>query len=167
MSDATNQANPYLRSKVLTASPEELRLMLYDGAIKFCRQAGDAIGKGDWETMHNALIRGQKIVLEFNTSLKHELAPELCDKMAALYNYIYRRLVDANLERDVAAVNESIGLLEYERESWLMVMKKIKDGAPDAAAPTPAEAPNPVGRIGYDQQAPAPESPPRSLSVQG
>ncbi len=165
MSDASpNPANPYLRSKVLTASPEELRLMLYDGAIKFCRQAVDAIGKGDWESMHNALIRAQKIVLEFNTSLDHEQAPELCDKMAALYNYIYRRLVDANLERDAAAANESIGLLEYERESWLMLIKKLKGEHADGE-PAPAEAPNPVGRIGYDEQ--PPDAAPRGLSVQG
>ena len=66
MNDAQSNTpvNPYLKTKVMTASPEELRLMLYEGAIKFCRQATDAIGKGDWEAMYNALIRAQKIVLE-------------------------------------------------------------------------------------------------------
>lgn len=132
-------ANPYLRTRVLTASKEELRLLLFEGALKFCRQAVDAIGRAEWETMYNALTRAQRIMLELSNSLDPSADPELCERLTALYTYIYRRLVDANMERDPAAVHEAIRLIDYERETWVMVMKKIKqqDGA-DAAAPDPA-----------------------------
>lgn len=177
MNDAPAKApvNPYLKTKVLTASPEELRLMLYDGAIKFSRQAIDAIGRGDWEGMYNALIRTQKIVLELSSSLKHELEPDLCSKMSALYMFIYRRLVDANLERDASPVHECVRLLEHERETWQMVIKRLQDERNGEATPTPAPA-EPVagsatiGRIGPDGASYNPSSdsrPESNISLQG
>jgi flagellar protein FliS len=145
--------NPYLRTKVMTASPEQLRLMLYDGAIKFCRQAHDAVGRHDLEGMYNALIRAQKIVMELNTSLDHDVDPDLCTRLGALYMYMYRRLVDANLERDNTPITEVIDLLEYERETWLMVMKKVQEeqDVPNVPAAAAQRDPDePIGRIGPD-----------------
>ncbi len=159
---ANTTVNPYLRTKVLTASPQELRLMLYDGAIKFSRQALDAIGRADWEAMYHALVRAQKIMLELNTSLNHDVDPELCGKLASLYNYIYRRLVDANLERDDSPIHEAIDLLEYERETWQMVMRKHEQEYGGAnPTPTPPPTLNPVGRIAPGEQ------PTSSLSLEG
>lgn len=117
--------NPYLRTKIMTASPEELRLMLYDGSLKFCRQAVAAIGAKRFEESYTCLMRAQKIVLELSTSLNHNVDPTLCERLAALYTYIYRRLVDANVSRDPAVVEEAIGLIEYERETWQLLMQKM------------------------------------------
>ncbi len=141
--------------------------MLYDGAIKFCRQSVDAIGRSDWEAMYQSLVRAQKIVLELNTSLKHDVDPELCGKLAALYNYIYRRLVDANLERDDSPIHEVVGLLEYERETWQMVMRKVDQEGEAGDAPLPPESPhaNPLGRIDPGRVGPNATYP--GLSVQG
>jgi len=136
----SNGPNPYLKTKIMTASPEELRLMLYDGALRFCRQARAAIERGEIENTHNNLVRAQKIVMELSNSLNHDMAPELCERLSALYNFIYRRLVDANVNRDVAAVDESIQLIEYERETWQMLMHKVKQDG-DAAATSVAAAP--------------------------
>ena len=61
--------NPYLRTKIMTASPAELRLLLYDGAIKFCHQAKSAHADQKHEDSYNYLMRAQKIVLELSTSL--------------------------------------------------------------------------------------------------
>jgi flagellar protein FliS len=132
--------NPYLRTKILTASPDELRLMLYDGCLKFCRLGGEQLKKDrpDFEAVYENFMRAQKIVLELSTSLNHGVAPDLCDKLASLYTYIYRLLVDANLERDAAKVDEAIKLLEYERETWLLYMQK------NAGAPEPATDPHPI-----------------------
>jgi len=94
--------------------------------------------------MYTALVRAQKIVLELNTSLNHEADEQLCGKLASLYNYVYRRLVDANLERDDSPIHEAIRLIEYERETWVMVMRKLEQ-EPGGASQEPA--PNPVGRI--------------------
>lgn len=129
-----NPANPYLKTKIMTATPQELRLMLYDGAIKFCHQAKKALAEQDFEGSYNALMRAQKIVLELSTSLNHQVAPELCDKLSALYTYIYRLLVDANLNREVKPIDEAVELLEYERQTWQMLMRKLAEengrGAP-------------------------------------
>lgn len=117
-------ANPYLKTQIMTASPEELRLMLYEGAIRFGVQAREALAAGQIETAYNCLMRTQKIVLELSTSLNHQLEPELCAKLSALYTYIYRRLVEANLQHDIKPVEEAIQLLEYEKETWRMLMKQ-------------------------------------------
>lgn len=126
--------NPYLRTKIMTASPEELRLMLYDGAIRFCEQGREALQKRDFEASYTNLMRAQKIVLELSTSLNHSIEPDLCAKLSALYTYLYRLLVDANLERVVKPVDEAIKLLNYERETWILLMQKLKQN-PDAPAP--------------------------------
>jgi flagellar protein FliS len=118
-------ANPYLRTKIMTASSEELRLMLYEGAIKFTRQAMGCIDAKDFEGSYNALMRAQKIVLELSTSLNFDIAPELCDKLSALYTYIYRLLVDANMQRDHKPASEALELLEYEKETWVMLMQSV------------------------------------------
>lgn len=124
---ATASANPYLRTKILTASPEELRLMLYDGAVKFCRQAREALDRKDLETSYTGLMRAQKIVLELSTSLNHTADPDLCSKLSSLYTYIYRLLVDANMDRDLKKIDEAIGLLQYERETWHLLMQKVSN----------------------------------------
>ncbi len=126
-----NAPNPYLRTKILTASPQELRLMLYDGALRFCQQALPALEKKDFETSFNALMRAQKIVLELSTSLKHTIAPELCEKLGALYNFIYRKLVDATTLRDPKPLAEAIDLLTYERDTWRLLMKQMGNGVGD------------------------------------
>lgn len=138
-----NPANPYLRTKVMTASPQELRLMLYDGAIKFCRQSAEALGRREYEASYNALMRAQKIVLELSSSLNHSVAPELCDKLSALYTYIYRRLVDANLQRTIEPVEEAIELLTYDKETWELLMTNLaqeRQARPQVTVPSPVMA---------------------------
>src|SRR3990170_2352042 len=105
--------NPYLKTKIMTASPEELRLMLYDGAIRFCHQGRTALAAGDLESSYHSLMRAQKIVLELSTSLNPKIDRELCDKLAALYPYIYRLLVDANMHRRTEPIDEAVKLLQY------------------------------------------------------
>ena len=119
-------SDPYLRTRVMTASPEELRLLLFDAAIKFTRQGHEALTQKDYEGTYVSMVKAQKITLELSNSLNREIDPDLCDKLSALYTYIYRRMVDANLERDPAALEECIELLEYERETWRMLMTKLQ-----------------------------------------
>ena len=120
-------AQSYLRTKILTASPDELRLMLYDGAIKFCQQAKEALANSDFEASYHALMRAQKIVLELSASLDHEVAPDLCARLSSLYTFIYCRLVDANVKRDVNLIDESLKLLEYEKQTWQMLLEQMAD----------------------------------------
>ncbi len=148
------KSNPYLKTKVMTASSEELRLMLFDGAIKFCRVAEDAIGRKQYEDSYNAMMRAQKIVLELSMSLNYAVDPDLCSKMASLYIYIYKLLVDANLSREVKPLGEAIGLLEYERETWQLLINKVnKEGAGmGGAKPVNLPGTNPIAKLGPDGQ---------------
>lgn len=158
-------ANPYLKTRIMTASPEELRLLLIEGAIKFARQAADAIGSENWEKMYESLVRAQKIVMELINGLNPKVDPDLCDKMAGLYTYLHGRLVDANMRRDLEPVNEVITRLEFERETWVMAMSKLQQerGADAPADPSP---PNPIASIGPDPTPQADESG-GTMSVEG
>jgi flagellar protein FliS len=123
---APNPADAYLRSKVLSARPEELRLMLIEGAIKFARQGGEGIATKNWELAYNGLSRAKNILLELISSLRPEISPDVCQKLSALYMFMYRRLLDANLEKNPKIVDEVVDLLEYDRETWLMVIEKYR-----------------------------------------
>ena len=125
-------AQHYLRTKVLTATPEQLQLMLYDGAIKFGEQARLALENKNYEQSYTMISRVQKIITEMNSSLKHEIYPELCGKLAALYNYVYRKLVEANIEHNLAALDESLKLMRFQRETWVLLLDQL--GKTKAAA---------------------------------
>lgn len=130
--------NPYLRTKILTASPEELRLMLYDGCLRFARQGKLALEEKNYEQMLHFLQRAQKILLELSTSLNPQIAPDLCSKLSALYNYCYRLLIEANTTRDVAKIDEVVDLIGYERETWQMLMEKQASAGESVVAELPA-----------------------------
>jgi flagellar secretion chaperone FliS len=121
-----NPSNEYLRNAVLTASPEQLQLMLYDGAIRFSRQGIDGTQRKNWEDAFNGFSRAQRIVLELINGLNYEVDRELCTRMAGLYNYIYRKLVEASVHRDIERGNEAVKLLEYQRETWLLLLEKLR-----------------------------------------
>jgi len=97
-------ANQYLRTKVLTATPEQLQMMLFDGALVFCEQARLALMAKNFEQSHDLISRVQKILLELSCSLKHDVLPDLCGKLAALYNYAYRKLIEANVRHDLSSL---------------------------------------------------------------
>ncbi len=148
-------ANSYMRTRILTASPQELRLMLYDGAIKFTQQARQAVLDKRIEDSYNSLMRAQKIVLELSTSLRPDVDPQLCDKLNALYTYIYRLLIEANLHKQVKPIDEALKLLEYEKDTWKMLMDKAVDEA------RPAQDPGGLSVAGAQQTAIS------SLSING
>jgi flagellar protein FliS len=123
----------YLRTKVLTASPEELHLMLLDGAIKFAQQAREAVARKDFEEAYNASVRVQNIVLELTSALNHSIAPEICGKLSSLYNFIYRRLVEGSIKHDPACFDDALKILEYQRETWVMLMDKLASERKEAS----------------------------------
>jgi len=122
----------YLRTKVLTATPEQLQLMLYDGAIMFLEQARAALEKQNFEQSYSGISRAQKIIVELTSSMKHELAPDVCGKLAALYNFVYRKLVEANIQHDIKSLDQALSILRYQRETWMLLLDKL--GKTKAAA---------------------------------
>lgn len=117
--------NPYLRDAVLTATPEQLQLMLYDGAIRFSTQARDAIDRKDFETSYEKLTRAQHIILEMRAGLNFDVNPELCARVASIYGFLYGRLVDACVKRDVGAIDDALRVLRIERETWQLLVDKV------------------------------------------
>lgn len=118
-------AQNYLRTKVMTATPEQLQLMLYDGAIRFADQGKAALQAGSYEDSYTLITKVQRIINELNCSLKHDVAPDLCGKLASLYTYIYKRLIEANVDHNMEALDESIRLLRYQRETWVLLMQEL------------------------------------------
>ena len=131
-----NPANVYLANKVLTAAPEELRLMLIEGAIKFCRQGRDALVRKDFEGCHTGYTRCREIILELMNTMRTEVDREMCDRLSGIYTFMYTQLVESSLSKDAAKADAVISLLEYDRETWLMLMKKLADERAAGAAQT-------------------------------
>lgn len=143
-----NASNEYLRNSILTASPEQLHLMLYDGAIRFTRRGIEGLQDEEWDKAFTGFSRAQKILLEMLNSMNYDVDRELCTRMAGLYNYIYRHLVQACAERSVPAAEEALKFLEYQRETWVMLMDKLRQergatvaGSPPASPPDDEAAP--------------------------
>ncbi len=136
--------NEYLKAKIMTATPQQLQTMLYDGAIRFCEQARQAMLDKDIPTTHERIVRAQRIVVELSTTMNAEVNPELCGRLASLYTYVYRLLVDANVQRDPSKIDEALSLLQHIRETWLMALSKLRENAatgdPPAAIETPSGA---------------------------
>ena len=126
------QAAQYLRMRVMTATPEQLQMMLYDGAIRFAEQARTALQEKNYEKTYNMISRVQKILTEMSSTLKHDVYPELCGKLAALYTYAYKKLIEANVDHKVESLEEAIDLLRYQRETWAMLLDQL--GKSKAAA---------------------------------
>ena len=118
----------YLETRVLSATPAELTLMLYDGAIRFMSQYIVFVGAKDIQAAHNAIMRAQDIVSELLVTLdmKHEIA----DGMASIYVYCIERLTAANVKKEVEPVQEVIELIRELRNTWAEAMKICKAEQP-------------------------------------
>jgi flagellar protein FliS len=126
----------YLESKVLTASPSQLHLLLIEGAIRFGRQARLAFSEENPRTAGEPLLRMMKIVEEMLAAVRGGKA-DVNVKLEQLYLFVYRSLVRAKIGDDLASLNEALGVLEYERETWQMACAKH-----DAAIGVPLETEN-------------------------
>jgi flagellar protein FliS len=119
----TRTGNPYrsyLRNSIETATPLMLIIMLYDEAIKMCALASQDIGINK-ESVHNKLIKAQKIVTELTVSLNMEAGGEVAENLKSIYIYLHMRLVEANIENDKEKVNEVHRILKDLREAWHIV----------------------------------------------
>lgn len=116
----------YGNSKILTASPAELTLMLYDGAIKFANIAIVAIEKKDIEKAHNNIMKAENIIIEFQSTLDHKYP--VAKDFDTVYTYLLRRLRDANLKKNKEILEEVLGHLRTMRDTWKEVMAKTANG---------------------------------------
>lgn len=108
----------------MTASPGELILMLYDGAIKFIKQAKMHIENRDIEKAHGAILRAQDIVAELMADLN--LDYEISHQLASLYDFINYCLVQANIKKDKNLLDQCLELLVELRETWAEAVKQYR-----------------------------------------
>ena len=111
----------YANSKVATATPAELTLMLYDGAIKFCNISIIALAEKDLEKAHNNIIKVENIISEFQITLNHKYP--VAKDFDAVYKYLKERLVEANVKKDKEVLEEVLEHLRTMRDTWKEVMK--------------------------------------------
>lgn len=114
----------YNNSKILTASPAELTLMLYDGAIKFCNIAILAVEQKDIEKAHKNIIKTQRIVDYFRQTL--DMKYPVSEDFDRVYSYLSQRLVEANIKKDKEILEEVNQHLHSMRDTWREVMQKNK-----------------------------------------
>lgn len=120
--------NPYAQyqnSKILTASPAELTLMLYDGAIKFGNIAIMAMKENDIQKAHNNIIKVQRIIEEFRQTL--DMKYPVAQDFENIYAYIFELTLQANLKKDPDIMEEAVGHLRTLRETWVEVMRANKN----------------------------------------
>ncbi len=119
-----NGYSQYSNSKIMTASPAQLTLMLYEGAIKFCNIAIVAIENNDIEKAHINIRKVENIISEFRATLnfKYPVAKEFEN----VYVYLYDRLVQANIHKDKEILEEVLGHLRTMRDTWKEVMVLAK-----------------------------------------
>ena len=139
-----NAANEYLKARVMTATPEQLQLMLFDGAVKFAEKARIALAAKTFDESYHNLSKAEKILLELNCSLKPEHAPELCRNLSALYMFCYRKLVEANTTQSLEPLDEAISILKFQRETWMMLMQQLGKAKAGAAAARNCRCPSPT-----------------------
>ena len=119
---SSNPYNAYKQNSVKMASKQQLLLMLVDGAVKIARLA---IEKKDITRAHNELVRVQDIFTELMVTLDKS-AGQVYEDLYKVYEYIKSRLIEANIKKDVAIIDEVLPLIENVRDTWYEVSKKSK-----------------------------------------
>lgn len=119
--------NPYLKqyqqTQVQTSSPEKILIMLYDGAIQFLNKARVAIQNKNIQESHNNIIGAQKIIAEFMNTLDMKKGGEFSQNLYNLYEYMHYKLVQANMTKDIAKVDEVLVFLKDLKQTWEEAIK--------------------------------------------
>ncbi|MDF2803909.1 MAG: flagellar protein FliS [Anaerocolumna sp.] len=121
---AINAALAYQNNKVNTATPGELTLMLYEGAIKFCNIAINGINENNITKINQNLLKAERIITHLRSTLdfKYPVAQDF-DK---IYSYVYDGLVQANIKKDAEKIEEIVGVIREMRDTWKEVIKLTK-----------------------------------------
>ncbi|GAY78004.1 flagellar biosynthesis protein FliS [Sporolactobacillus inulinus] len=116
-----NKYKVYQKNSVFTASPGELTLMLYEGCIKFIKQAKIALANGDYADKNDKLQKAQAIITELMVTLDEK--QEISKDMKRLYDYIQRRIIQANIKNDVEILDEVEKMVLDFRDTWKQVLE--------------------------------------------
>lgn len=124
---ALNKAySQYKENSIYTSSPEELTFALYNGLVRFIMQAQLAIDEKNIAKACNSIVRAQDIIVYFRETL--DMKYEVSAGLDAIYEYLYNRLVTANMTKDKMILDEVLGFAKELRDTWAQAMKLAKQG---------------------------------------
>lgn len=134
---ANGYVKAYRDNAVLTASPGQLVLMLYDGALKAMAIAVEAFGRPEEdvrriEVINHQLQKAQKILAELQSGVNLDAGGDFAKTLYQLYDYYNRRLFEANLRKDVKIVHEIEGLVRSLRDAWAEMLLKQEEPQPES-----------------------------------
>jgi flagellar protein FliS len=117
----------YRETQIKTATPAKLILMLYDGAIKYINLAVEKLDNKHkaYDEVSNHIIRAQDIVTELMVSINFEKGGEIAKNLFSLYMYMNRRLLEANIKKNSAVLEEIKKLLVELRSAWAEIANKV------------------------------------------
>lgn len=119
-----NAAEAYKRQQIMTATPEALTLMLYNGCLKFMTEGMEYIDNKEWEAANNSIQKAENIISEFRITLNMEY--DIAKQLMPLYNYTYDRLVEGNIKGDTKLIQEAFDIIKELRDAWAQAMKKAR-----------------------------------------
>jgi len=128
-------AKQYEEQQIITASKEQLLIMLYDGAIRFAKIAKKAILVQDYEKSNQFLLKTQRIIAEFMGSLDLKSGNETTQQLFYLYEYLHHQLVQANIQKDTALVEDVLQHLVDLRKTWVAAIEIAKQDASTSSSP--------------------------------
>ncbi len=134
-------ADPYQQyraTKVGTASPVNLVVMLYQGVVRFTRAGIEATERGDVQAAHRGFVRAQDIIAEPVSALDHDRGGEVAKQLLALYDYAFRRLVEANCKKDPAPGLEVIRMFRELGTAWQELASRERQAQASGRAAPPA-----------------------------
>ena len=124
---AINPYSKYKENTLSASSPEQLVILLVEGAVKYTKVARLALERGDKERAHKELIRVQGIYAELMASLDLE-AGDFTINLLNIYNYIRNRLIQANIKKDIAIIDEVMPVIESVRDMWCEIKRNYDLG---------------------------------------
>jgi flagellar protein FliS len=116
------QRNKYMQNSIQTASPGQLLIMLYDGAIRFCRQGIEAIKEQRFSDANVSLLKVQDIISEFVITI--DRSNPISENLLKLYEYFNMRLIEANMKKDTEPAEEVLSYLIDLKETWFQASKQ-------------------------------------------
>jgi flagellar secretion chaperone FliS len=128
-----NGYQAYRQTQAQTAAPGELVVMLYRGAVRFISSAIEAIESRNIEAAHTNLVRAQAIITELSETLDLERGGEIARNLQAIYEFMNRRLIEANLRKDPAIAREVEALLRELLPAWEQIARQVAGHAAVAA----------------------------------
>lgn len=116
----------YKKTSINTARKEEILLMLYEAAIKFCKKAIEAINEKNIAKKGEYIGRFQDIVIELNNSLDHKIGGSIAQELSRLYDYMFYSSTQANLNMDIKPLNSCLEILNTLYDGWIKAIKSMK-----------------------------------------